>query len=182
VWLIQWLKSRSEKNEFGIPIRNFGRVAGAIYRGALPDWEGYRALVEKLQVYRVCSLIERQSDEDMKAALGVGIKQWRYIPFSDKDAPTPEKVRAWLDYIRSAEKGNAIFTHCRGGRHRTGVLVGVYRVTDCGWTRQQAYEEMLRYGWYGALGHWPLLNWFFKEFDPKDYAPGAVSDSHMLLS
>ncbi|HVG19771.1 MAG TPA: protein-tyrosine phosphatase family protein [Blastocatellia bacterium] len=169
MWLIQWSKSLSKKNEFGVPIRNFARVVDTIYRGALPDTEGYRALTEKLGVYRVCSIIEHESREDRKRALDAGIKEWRYIPFSDKDAPPPNRVREWLDYIRTSKKKGPIFTHCRGGRHRTGVLVGVFRVTDCGWTKDQAFEEMNKYGWYAALGHQPLKDWFFGEFDPEDY-------------
>ncbi|HKY05883.1 MAG TPA: protein-tyrosine phosphatase family protein [Blastocatellia bacterium] len=170
VWVIQWAKSRSRSNEFDVPIPNFAKVTDKLFRGALPDFDGYRALAEKLDVYRVCSMIEHESQDDRKLALSAGIKEWRYIPFSDRDAPEPKSVKEWLDYVRSAKKKGAIFTHCRGGRHRTGTLVAVFRVVDCGWTKERAFEEMLRYGWYGALGHEPLLEWFFDEFDPKDYS------------
>jgi hypothetical protein len=169
VWLIQWTKSLTKSNEFDIPIRNFGKVIDTLYRGALPDSEGYRALKEKLGILRVCSLIEHESKEDRKCALDAGIKEWRYIPFSDKDTPQANRVKEWLDYIRTSEKKGSIFTHCRGGRHRTGFLVGVYRVTDFGWTKQQAFEEMKAYGWYKAFGHAPIKDWFFEEFDPKDF-------------
>jgi protein tyrosine phosphatase (PTP) superfamily phosphohydrolase (DUF442 family) len=169
VWLIQWAKSRSERNEFGVPIPNFARVTDRLYRGALPDAEGYRGLVEKLGVERVCSIIEHERSEDMQRALGSGITEWHHIPFSDRDAPAADKVKEWLDFIRTAETKGAIFTHCRGGRHRTGMLIGVYRVVDDGWTKEQAYAEMMRFGWYSALGHQPLLDWFFHEFDPKEF-------------
>lgn len=168
-WLVQWSNSRSKRNAFGVPIRNFGKVADTIYRGALPDTAGYRALAEKLSVRRVCSIIEHERLEDREHALNAGIKEWRSIAFSDTSAPPPEKVSEWLDHMRAAEHEGAIFTHCRGGRHRTGVLVGVYRVTDCGWTKEQAFSEMLSYGWYSARGHAPLLEWFFHRFDPNDY-------------
>lgn len=169
MWLVQWLKSRSVDNEFGIPIPNFAQVDDAIYRGALPGTDGYRALSERLGVGRVCSLIEHQSREDRARALNAGIREWQHIPFSDRAAPPVERVNLWLDHIRSARARGAIFTHCRGGRHRTGVLVGVYRVVDCGWTKEQAYDEMKRYGWYSARGHQPLLYWFFHQFDPQDH-------------
>ncbi|HVF56754.1 MAG TPA: hypothetical protein VM934_11420 [Pyrinomonadaceae bacterium] len=169
VWLLQWAKSRSEKNLYGIPIPNFGKVVDTIYRGALPDAEGYRALAEKLGVLRVCSIIEHESREDRDRALGAGIKEWRHIPFSDRHGPSPVGVRQWLNYIRTSETDGPIFTHCRGGRHRTGMLVGVYRVADCGWTKEEAYIEMKTYGWYSAMGHQPLINWFFHDFNPRDY-------------
>lgn len=172
---MQWLKSRSKKNVYGVPIPNFDRVVETIYRGALPDEAGYRALVERLGVRRVCSLIEHERREDRARALAAGVAEWRHIPFSDRDAPPAERVREWLDYMRTAPAGGAIFTHCRGGRHRTGVLVGVYRVLDCGWTKEQAFKEMLTFGWYDALGHRPLLDWFFERFEPRDYAAADSS-------
>lgn len=175
MWLVQWFKSRSERNIFGIPIPNFGKVSDTIYRGALPDEEGYRALVEQLGVERVCSIIEHEREEDRARALGAGVMEWHHIPFSDRDAPAPERVREWLAYIRTSTTVGPIFTHCRGGRHRTGMLVGVYRVTDCGWTKEEAYVEMKTYGWYKALGHQPLINWFFHDFNPRDYEEDAAS-------
>ena len=169
VWLYQWAKSRSKRNEFGVPIPNFGKVTEALYRGALPDDAGYRALADRLGVRRVLSIIEHESPQDARAALANGIAEWHHVAFSDRHAPEPDAVRRWLDYVRSSETEGTVFTHCRGGRHRTGVLVGVLRVTDGGWTKERAYREMLRYGWYAANGHRPLLDWFFHQFDPKDY-------------
>lgn len=153
-------------------MRNFGKVVDTIYRGALPDERGYRALIQRLGVMRVCSLIEHERREDKARALGAGIVEWRSLPFSDTEAPPAERVREWLDLMRTAQRNGPIFTHCRGGRHRTGVLVGVFRVADCGWTKEQAYKEMLTYGWYSARGHGPLLAWFFDSFAPEDFRDG----------
>lgn len=170
-WIFQWSKSRSFRNEFGIPIRNFARVTDRIYRGALPGLEGYGALVEKLGVRRVCSLIEHERRQDRELALAAGVSEWRSMPFSDTDAPDPARVRGWLEHMRSAERAGPVFTHCRGGRHRTGILVGVLRVTDCGWTKERALEEMVTFGWYSARGHAPLLEWFVRDFNPREYGP-----------
>lgn len=180
MWLIQWAKSRSERNEFGVPIPNFGKVTDTLYRGALPRADGYRALKDRLGVRRVCSIIEHESEEDCRTALASGIEEWHHIAFSDREEPETASVRRWLDYVRSSDTQGTVFTHCRGGRHRTGVLVSVLRVLDCGWTREQAFWEMKRYGWYAALGHQPLLYWFFHRFDPSDFAephqPGPRAD------
>jgi hypothetical protein len=175
VWLIQWAKSRSQRNEFGVPVRNFAKVTDAIYRGALPDAGGYRALVERVAVVRVCSLIERDVERDRRLALSSGIEEWLHVPFSDRAAPPAERVRAWLAFMRTGTRGAPIFTHCRGGRHRTGTLLAVYRVADCGWNREQALKEMMRFGWYDALGHRPLRDWFLHEFDPNDYRRAGVN-------
>lgn len=180
VWLIQWAKSNTKRNEFGLPIRNFAKVTDDIYRGALPTAEGYRALVEKMNVRRVCDLRLAGAENDRQRALDAKVTEWRHIAFSDRDAPSAEHVREWLDLMRTATPENPIYTHCMGGRHRTGVLIAVLRVTDYGWTREQAHQEMLQYGWYDALGHRPLRDWFLHEFDPKDYrsarSPGVGTE------
>ncbi|MCA1629358.1 MAG: hypothetical protein LC774_03115, partial [Acidobacteria bacterium] len=79
VWLVQWAKSRSPRNEFGVPIRNFAKVTDAIYRGALPGAAGYRALVEKVGVARVCSLIEHDVERDHRLAFDSGIEEWLHL-------------------------------------------------------------------------------------------------------
>ena len=167
--MIQWAKSRSKHNEFGVPIPNLAKVTDALTE-ARSRTRRLQRLADKLRVRRVLSIIEHQSAEDARTALANGIAEWHHIAFSDRHVPEAESVRRWLDYVRSSETDGVVFTHCRGGRHRTGVLIGVLRVTDQGWTKEQAYAEMRRYGWYAALGHQPLLDWFMNEFDPKDYA------------
>jgi hypothetical protein len=171
MWLIQWAKSSTKRNEFGLPIRNFAKVNDTLYRGALPGAEGYRALVERLGIGRVLSMTGTFRPHDRELALDSGIEEWFHVPFGDREMPPPERVLEWLEIVRTAPTRGAIYTHCMGGRHRTGVMVGVFRVTDCGWTKEQALQEMLRYGWYDALGHRPLLDWFMQVFDPHEFAP-----------
>lgn len=171
MWLIQWAKSSTERNEFGMPVRNFGKVTDALFRGALPRAEGYRALAERMGVRRVLSMTGTSRPQDRELALANGVEDWRHVPFGDREMPPPERVGEWLAHVRTATERGPIYTHCMGGRHRTGVMIGVFRVTDCGWTKEQALQEMMRYGWYDALGHRPLLDWFVQVFDPKDFAP-----------
>jgi hypothetical protein len=173
VWLVQWFKSNTKRNEFGIPIRNFAKVTDGIYRGALPLGDGYRALVEQLGVRRVCDLRLAGAENDRQRALDAGVVEWRHIAFSDREAPPAESVREWLSFMRTASPESPVYTHCMGGRHRTGVLIAVLRVADLGWTTEQALKEMMRHGWYDALGHRPLLDWFLHDFNPKDYADAA---------
>ncbi|HYE16386.1 MAG TPA: hypothetical protein VD968_18250 [Pyrinomonadaceae bacterium] len=179
MWIIQWAKSSTWRNEFDMPIRNFARVTGAVYRGAFPSEEGYRALVAKLGVRRVLSLTDRAADDESAKALRAGMRGWWHIPFHDREAPDPVLVREWLAHVRTATPEDPVYTHCMGGRHRTGVLIAVLRVTDQGWTKQEAFREMLRYGWYDARGHRPLREWFERDFDPADFAATAPADKEI---
>jgi len=182
VWLIQWAKSATSNNEFGIPVRNFAQVTEGLYRGALPGPVGYRAIVERLGIRRVLSMTGTERPQDREAALAAGVSEWSHVPFGDREMPPADRVRRWLSVVRTAGAAGPVYTHCMGGRHRTGVMVGVYRVTDCGWTKEQAYQEMLRYGWYDALGHRPLRDWFFRLFDPKDFAAPGTPEMGKELS
>ena len=49
--------------------------------------------------------------------------------------------------------------HCVGGRHRTGVMTAVYRMTQEGWTAERAFKEMKQYK-FGA----DYLHSEFKKF------------------
>ena len=49
--------------------------------------------------------------------------------------------------------------HCVGGRHRTGVMTASYRMTNAGWTAEQAFNEMKQYK-FGA----DFLHPEFKDF------------------
>ncbi len=170
MWLTQWFKAATKRNEFGIPVRNLGKVTDAVYRGGHPCAEGYEALVRTLGVRRVLSLTDRVEANEKQRALAAGVRDWLNIRFDEMRVPEPTQVRDSLDYIRTATSANPVYTHCMGGRHRTGLIVAVLRVTDCGWTKRQALKEMWAYGYFDVFGHRSQLRWFLREFDPKDYA------------
>lgn len=57
-----------------------------------------------------------------------------------------------------------VFLHCHHGADRTGLMVGVYRVTFCGWTKEAAIQEMVE-GGYGFHPIWENLVHFFRDLD-----------------
>lgn len=180
-WLIQWAKSATERNPWGVPVRNLGKVTDAVWRGALPSREGYEGLARVLGIRRIFSLTDRVAKNEKQIALAAGMRDWQHIPFSDREPPDPALVLDWLNYMRTATAEDAVYTHCMGGRHRTGVLIGVLRVTEQGWTKEQALKEMMHYGYYDALGHGSLRRWFLHDFDPKDFGrPGAPAPGSEL--
>lgn len=168
MWLVQWLNSRSLGNEFGVPVRNFAKVDDRLYRGALPDEAGYRAMHENVGIQTVINLVPGDREVDRKLALAAGIEHWDHIPFSDRHMPEDDLVREWLGRVRESQYP-PIYMHCRGGRHRTGTLIAVYRCVVYSWSKEKAFEEMMQYGWYDALGHAPLRIWFFEHFNPDEY-------------
>jgi protein tyrosine/serine phosphatase len=74
-------------------------------------------------------------------------------------------VTQFLELVN--DPGNQpVFVHCKGGRHRTGVMTAVYRMTADGWTADKAYQEMKQYRFEGFPGH-PTLKKFVYEYYTK---------------
>lgn len=48
--------------------------------------------------------------------------------------------------LATTPKCQPVLVHCHHGRTRTNILIAIYRITQQGWTPQQAYEEMLAFG------------------------------------
>ena len=46
-----------------------------------------------------------------------------------------------------------LYVHCTHGHDRTGLVIGEWRVLHRGWPIEQAWQEMLEYGF-----HWELLD------------------------
>ena len=49
-----------------------------------------------------------------------------------------------VEAIADAPPG-AVVVHCVGGKHRTGVMTAVYRMTNDGWSADQAFREMKQF-------------------------------------
>jgi protein-tyrosine phosphatase len=59
-----------------------------------------------------------------------------------------------------------VYVHCKGGRHRTGVMTAAYRMSFDGWTADQAFGEMKRYDFGPDFLH-PEFKKYVYGYDPK---------------
>ncbi len=164
-FLSQWLKSRSKDNAMRVPIANFGIVTASLFRGALPDAAGYRSLASH-GIYRVVNLIDGNRFEDRAKALTNGIEDWLHIEMRDDAPPSDRAIQLALEAMRQP---GAVYIHCLGGRHRTGLVIACYRLAECGFTKEQAWAEAKRYGFYSFPNHGGLEKWFFEEFNAADF-------------
>lgn len=74
------------------------------------------------------------------------------LPLHDIRYPPPEAAGEFLKLVNDQNHGT-VFVHCKRGRHRTGAMTAVYRMTVDGWNVEQAFEEMKRYDCYTRRGH-----------------------------
>lgn len=155
-WLWQYLKSLPP---------NFGKVTPTIYRSAQPDHE---QLVRWKAIYQLETVLNLRNDageKERKEAESEGLL-YVNIPMADDLPPTMQQVRRAMVTLRT---GMVTLVNCKGGRHRTGVIIAAYRCIAQGETRIDAWREAYKYGFYTAFGHKPIEDWFLREFEPANY-------------
>jgi protein tyrosine/serine phosphatase len=137
----------------GVSIPNFGKVDENYYRGSQPDQEQFN----ELKLFGIKTVIDLRKDNNPAAEAWVrelGMKYFR-IPLKASTAATEEQTSYFLSLVNDPTNW-PVYVHCKGGRHRTGALTAVYRITKEGWTADQAWREMKEYdfnsGFFGGPG------------------------------
>jgi tyrosine-protein phosphatase SIW14 len=126
-----------------IQIDNFGRVDLNYYRGAQPKGHDYTDLAA-LGVKTLINLTSDDADMHEPAmAVQAGL-QYVQIPMTTHEPPTQEQLAQFLQIVTDPAR-QPVYVHCVGGRHRTGVMTAAYRMTQDGWTADQAFNEMKHY-------------------------------------
>jgi uncharacterized protein (TIGR01244 family) len=155
-----------------IDIYNFARVNDAYYRGGQPLGEDYADLAA-IGVKTVINLTNdadgREEEQAMVEKYGM---TYLHIPMSTRKPPTEHEIAAFLNAV---DADGAVYVHCVGGRHRTGVMTAVYRMIKDGLTGDQAFKEMKQYK-YGPDFLHPEFKKFVYKFEPKA-ATAAVATS-----
>lgn len=135
----------------GTPVENFGKVSDNYYRGSQPGAEGF-AQLKRLGIKTVIDL-RKDSLAAEPGQVRALVMQYFNIPMKANQAATPEQTKYFLKLVNDPANW-PVYVHCKGGRHRTGALTAVYRITHDGWTADQAYDEMKKYdfnnGFFGG--------------------------------
>jgi len=153
-------KSSTTENLSRIKIGNFGRIDDSYYRGAQPFGNDYADLAA-LGIKTVIDLTGDGRSDEQAFVERAGMKFYR-IPLTTSNWPSDAAVTQFLKLVND-RANQPVFVHCQGGRHRTGTMTAVYRMTHYGWTADQAYTEMKKYHFEGFLGH-PALKKFVYDF------------------
>jgi len=109
--------------------------------------------------------IERQFVES------AGMKFFR-IPMNTRRAPTNDDLSRFLQLVNDPAN-QPVYVHCAGGRHRTGVMTAVYRMSHDGWNSDRAFKEMKQYD-FGADFLHPEFKRFVYGYHSEPKAPIAV--------
>jgi protein tyrosine/serine phosphatase len=133
-----------------VEIENFGKVNDHFYRGAQPKGRNY----EELAALGIKTIVDLREDARDDARSATDRARMRYInlPMKEKSYLQADTATRFLQIVND-EANWPVFVHCAGGRHRTGVMTAVYRMSVDGWGIDRAYQEMKRYDFSTSWGH-----------------------------
>ena len=154
-----------------VSISNFGQMDERFFRGGQPKEEDYKALAA-IGIATVIDLRNDPKDYAKTTAEALGMR-YINIPMSDKQYPATAKIEEFLKLVEDPATGK-FYVHCKGGRHRTGVMGAVYRFNHYNWDYDRAYAEMKKFDFYTRWGHGDLKK-FIQDYAENHTNKAAVS-------
>ena len=147
-----------------VHIDNFGRINDYFYRGAQPTASDFADLA-KLGIKTTIDLTNGDGNtNEERLAEAAGLKFFK-IAMNTRVVPTLDQVTTFLKIVNDPEN-QPVYVHCVGGRHRTGVMTAIYRMTQENWTPDRAFHEMKTYK-FGADFLHPEFKKFVLAFTPS---------------
>ena len=142
-----------------IDIDNFGRVDANYYRGAQPDDDDYADL-NSLGIKTLIDLTSHDADPNERAMVERAGMRYVQISMTTHEPPTSTTLAAFLSVVKDPAS-QPVYVHCVGGRHRTGVMTAVYRMTHDHWTADRAFKEMKQYKFGADFLHQEFKNFVY---------------------
>ncbi len=130
-----------------IGVSNFAKVSPRLYRGGQPTPAGFEKL-KKMGVDIVVDLRLSGKEEERERVTKAGM-QFVALPWHCL-RPRDATFARFLTLLRE-HPDKKFFVHCRYGDDRTGMMIAAYRMAMEGWTRQEAREEMNKFGFHHSL-------------------------------
>src|SRR5262245_23026475 len=157
-----------------IRIGNFGKINDNYFRGAQPKGSDYRDLA----AIGVKTVIDLQIDGPSNEAGNVaaaGMKFFR-IGMTTSKAPTDAQIAQFFEIVTNPAN-QPVYVHCAGGRHRTGTMTALYRMTFDRWNASQAYSEMKQFHFEGFPDHPVLRNYVYAYTPAPPKQPAVLATS-----
>jgi protein tyrosine phosphatase (PTP) superfamily phosphohydrolase (DUF442 family) len=139
-------------------IPRFLKASNGLYRGGQPETAADYARLKMLGIKTIINL--RAGDDYLKErarAKPFGLKVIG-APMAAYRTPDDDQIKHVLEAM-SDETKKPVFVHCLQGKDRTGLLLGLHRITAQKWSKEEAYEEMIQLG-FNPL-YVPLKRYFW---------------------
>jgi len=134
----------TRQNVVGIP--SFAKVTPRLYRGGQPGIKDLGTL-KTMGIDIVVNMRGGRNRQEEAEVKKLGMR-YVSIPWH---CPLPKDgaFARFLKLIRN-NPGKKIFVHCRLGDDRTGMAVAAYRMSEEGWSADEAMKEMEAFGFAGV--------------------------------
>jgi protein tyrosine phosphatase (PTP) superfamily phosphohydrolase (DUF442 family) len=141
-------KSFARRAPESVGITRFAEICPGLSRGGEPNEttlkylhdNGYKTIVSFLPDPAESASVVQSGMKYVHIPMHSG-------PFS-ADPPTDEQVQQFRAVAGDTTQ-YPVFIHCHAGKDRTGAMSAIYRMQVCGWTRDEAIEEMKAFGFAG---------------------------------
>lgn len=136
----------------------FREISQGLYRSGRPTKAGLERAHEDYGIRTIINL--ENSSYNIRRERGwaedLDIRFYS-LPMNASQTPRDETVNEALR-LMADESNHPLLIHCKRGRDRTGLIVGLYRVEHEGVAAEDAYEEMKDLGFTTSL--YKLDNYF----------------------
>ena len=101
----------------------------------------------------VRQVIKLNTDEEAADFVPPGVELFKCPITTTEQVLTEPDEQSLVDAVGFIVGGT--FVHCEHGQDRTGLVIAMHRVQNCGWQKQDAEAEMLEHGFHTLLfGLW----------------------------
>jgi tyrosine-protein phosphatase SIW14 len=131
---------------YGEPSRFAVVQEGVLFRSAQPKLGEIDHLIDEAGVRTIIMAresVSRQVEDEPDHARSRGVRVV-HLPIESRKPVPDEYIQAFFNIVDDPAN-HPVLVHCSAGRHRTGLLCGLYRVERQGWTVDKAAEEMLSF-------------------------------------
>lgn len=119
-------------------------IPGRLYRGGYPSARNLRHIQQSKRIRTILSLtgpVNKPEERDMLVTAGsLGIHALR-VPMPGNGCADFDALDRAADVLNNAEN-YPIFFHCQAGKQRSNAALAAYRMRHCGWSLDQALEEL----------------------------------------
>jgi len=129
-------------------LQNWYQIDSELYRSEQPDEQA----MEEIETFGIKSILNlREFHDDNDEIKGTHLIPL-HVPIRTQTINDAHIVKA-LQLIQKSDK--PVLVHCWHGADRTGTVIAMYRMTEQGWSREAAIDELIHggYNYHSMFGN-----------------------------
>ncbi len=137
---------------YQLTAKRWGEVEPGLYRSGQISSRLIRPMLEDHKIQLVVDLIgtdpnnaDQPAERRAIADLGIELQECPLI--GDGTGDIEQYAKALEAIVSARNAGKAVLVHCHAGSQRTGGVVACYEMLFRGKSGQEAYTDLVRFGW-----------------------------------